>query len=63
MSEQEKKLQRIYDLLNDETKPKFLYLLYTKQKKKKKKKKKNFFFTGKENFKEKREERIEQKKM
>ena len=35
MSEQEKKLQRIYDLLNAETKPKFLCLLYTKQREKK----------------------------
>ena len=34
MSEQEKKRQRIYDLLNAETKSKFLCLLYTKQKKK-----------------------------
>ena len=33
MSEQEKKRQRIYDLLNAETKPKFLCLLYTKQRK------------------------------
>ena len=32
MSEQEKK-QRIYDLLNAETKQKFLCLLYTKQRK------------------------------
>ena len=30
MSEQEKISQRIYDLLNAETKPKFLCLLYTK---------------------------------
>ena len=30
MSEQEKKRQRIYDLFSAETKPKFLYLLYTK---------------------------------
>ena len=30
MSEQEKKQQRIYDLLNAETNPKFLSLLYTK---------------------------------
>ena len=43
MSEQEKKWQRIYDLLNAETKPKFLCLPYTKQRK---------FFTGKELFKE-----------
>ena len=32
MSEQEKKQQRIYDLLNAKTKPKFLCLMYTKQK-------------------------------
>ena len=31
MSEQEKKRQRIYDLLNAETKPKFPCLLYAKQ--------------------------------
>ena len=31
MSEQEKKRQRIYDLLNAKTKPKFICLLYTKQ--------------------------------
>ena len=61
MSEQEKKQQRIYDLLNTETKPKFLCLLYTKQRKdillknsflrkwrieKKKKKKKQGFLTA-----------------
>ena len=34
MSDQEKKWQRIYDLLNAETKPKFLCLSYIKQKKK-----------------------------
>ena len=34
MSEQEKKRQRIYDLLHAETKPKFLCLPYTKQRKK-----------------------------
>ena len=34
MSEQEKKRQRIYDLLNAETKPKFLCLAYTKEIKK-----------------------------
>ena len=34
MSEQEKKRQRVYDLLNAETKPKFLCLPYTKQRKK-----------------------------
>ena len=33
MGEQEKKQQRIYDLLNTETKPKFLCLPYTKQRK------------------------------
>ena len=33
MSEQENKRQRIYDLLNAETKSKFLCLPYTKQKK------------------------------
>ena len=49
MSEQEKKRQRIYDLLNAETKLKFLCLLYTKQKKKK-------------NFPKKRESWIEQKR-
>ena len=42
MSEQEKK-QRIYDLLNAETKPKFLCLAYTKQRK-------NFFYKKKELF-------------
>ena len=41
MSEQEKKRQRIYDLLNAETKPKFLCLTYTKQRN---------FFTLKEIF-------------
>ena len=45
MSEQEKKSQRIYDLLNAKTKPKFLCLPYTKQRKN--------FFTEKELFKEK----------
>ena len=35
MCEQEKKQQRVYDLLNTETKLKFLFLLYIKQKKKK----------------------------
>ena len=34
ISEQEKKQQIIYDLLNAETKPKFLCLPYTKQRKK-----------------------------
>ena len=33
MSEQEKKRQRLCDLLNTETKPKFLYQPYTKQRK------------------------------
>ena len=33
MSEQEKKRQRIYDLLNAETKLKYLCLPYTKQRK------------------------------
>ena len=33
MNEQEKKRQRIYYLLNADTKPKFLCLLYTKQRK------------------------------
>ena len=54
ISEQEKKRQRIYDLLNAETTPKFLCLLYTKQRK-------TFFFTEKELFKEKGEWRIEPK--
>ena len=44
MSEQERKRQWIYDLLNAETKPKFLCLPYTKQ---------GHFFTEKELFKEK----------
>ena len=35
MSEQEKKRQRIYDLLNTETKQKILCRPYSKQKKKK----------------------------
>ncbi len=52
MSEQEKKRQRIYDLLNAETKPKFLCLLNTKQRK---------IFYRKELFKKKAEQRIEQK--
>ena len=51
VSDQEKKRQRIYDLLNVETKSKFLYLSYTKQRKK--------FLTEKELFKEKEEWRIE----
>ena len=33
MGEQEKKQQRIYDLLNPKTEPKFPYLLYTRQRK------------------------------
>ena len=54
MSEQEKKQQRIiYDLLNTETKPDFLCLVYTKQRLKN--------FTEKELFKEKWELRIEKK--
>ena len=52
MSEQEKKRRRIYDLVNAETKPKFLCLTYTEQRKK---------FTEKKLFKEKGEWRIEQK--
>ena len=47
MSDQEKKWQKIYDLLNDETKSKFLCLWYTKQRKIGK------FFTEKELCKEK----------
>ena len=54
MSEQEKKRQIIYDLLKAETKPKFLCLLYTKQR--------HFFLTEKELFEEKKEWRIEKKK-
>ena len=55
MSEQEKKQQRIYDLLNAKTKLKFLCQIHTKER--------NFFFffTEKELFKEKGEWRIEQK--
>ena len=45
-SEQEKKRQIIYDLLNAETKPKFSCLPYTKQR--------IFFFTEKDLFEEKR---------
>ena len=44
MGKQEKKWQRIYDLLNAETKPKFLCLAYTKKKKKLRKR----AFCGKE---------------
>ena len=51
MSEQEKKWQRIYDLLNAETKPKFAYYIQSKEK----------FFKEKELFKEKEDWRIEQK--
>ena len=51
MSEQEKKWQRIYDLLKAKTKPKFLCLSQNKEKS----------FTEKELFMEKREWRIEQK--
>ena len=43
MSEQEKKRQRTYELLNAETKPKSLCLLHTKLRKRFTKKKKNFF--------------------
>ena len=52
MSEQEKKRQRIYDLLNAETKPMFLCLLYTRQRKKN---------AAKELFKEKEKWKIKQK--
>ena len=52
MSEQEKKCQRIYDLLNTETKPKFLYLPIQS---------KENFLRKKELFKEKGSWRIEQK--
>ena len=37
MNKQEKKQQRIYDLLNADTRPKFLCLPYAKQQQKKKK--------------------------
>ena len=47
MSGQEKKRQRIYDLLNTATKPKFLGLPYTKQM--------NPFFLQKKSFLRKRE--------
>ena len=57
MSESEKKQQRIYNFFNAGTKPKFLFLPYTKHTKKKKKKKN----TEKELFKEKWAWRIEQK--
>ena len=52
MCDQEKKRQRIYDLLNAETKPKFLSPLKTKQRK--------ISFTEKENFKAKGAWRIKQ---
>ena len=52
MSKQEKKRQRIYDLLNAETKPKFLCLPYTKQRKS---------LYHKRAFKDKEKWRIEQK--
>ena len=52
MCEQEKKRQRIYDLLDADIKPKFLCLPYTMQRKK---------ITEKELFKEKRGWRIELK--
>ena len=52
MSEQEKKRQRIYNLLNAQIKLKFLCLHYKQQK---------TIFTEKELFKEKWEWRIEQK--
>ena len=52
MNEKETKPQRIYDLLNADTKPTFLFLPYTKQR---------ISFTEKELFKEMREWRIEQK--
>ena len=45
MSEQKKKQQRIYNLLNAEIKPKFHYLPFTKQRK--------FCITEKDLFKEK----------
>ena len=53
MSDQEKKRQRIYDLLNAETKPNFLCLPYKKQKK---------FLIEKELFEEKGWEGLDQKK-
>ena len=52
MSEQERKQQGIYDLLDYKIKPKFLCLPYTKQR---------MNFAGKELFKEKGEWRTEQK--
>ena len=53
MGEQEKKHQRIYDLLNAETKLKFLHLPYTEQR--------NFFLRKKEFFNENGEWRTEEK--
>ena len=53
MSEQEKKWQKIYDLFNAETMPKFFRLLHTKQR---------IFKTDEEIFKEKVEWEIELKK-
>ena len=53
MSEQEKKRQRTYGLLNAKTKPKLLCLAYTKQRKK--------IFTEKKLFKENGEWKMEQK--
>ena len=52
MNEEEKKLQRICDLINTETKKIFLFLPYTMQ---------IFFFTEKEPLNEKMESRIDQK--
>ena len=53
MGEQENKRQRIYDLLNAETKAKFVYHIQSIEKN----------FTEKELFKEKEKWRIEGKKM
>ena len=53
MNEREKKRQRIYDLLNAETKPEFLCLSYTKHRK---------FFTETELFKETANGRLNQKR-
>ena len=55
MSQQEKKWQRIYDLVNAETKPNFICLPNIKQRKL------FFFFTEKKHFKEKGELGIKQK--
>ena len=46
MSEQEKKLQRIYDLFNAETKPRFLCQPYTKKSGRLNKKRKEGFLTA-----------------